>query len=299
MLDFDLLQWIAVAVAALIIGVTKTGIPGIGILAVILMASSMPARLSVGFILPLLITGDIFAVAYYRRHADWRHLFRLIPAALVGILIGWALLHYVFDEPASTRPDAGRAAITAPAARSGPPDSTAPAASSAPAQASKPTSGLRPVMGGLILVLLGLDVWWKRYAGPDAIPRHRAVAMGVGVAAGITTMLANAAGSLIALYFIAMRFDKHRFIGTAAWYFLLLNCVKVPFFISEGMITTATFRTDLVLMPVVLVGGVVGVLVLKRIPQAWFIRVVRVLAAVGSVWLIVGETVKGWLQGGS
>jgi hypothetical protein len=260
--DFTTLHWIAAAVAALIVGLAKTGVPGIGILAVILMASAMPAKLSVGFILPLLVTGDVFAVSYYRRHADWRQLLRLIPAALVGIVIGWILLRTVFgDDGASAR--------------------------------------LRPVIGGIVLVLLLLDLWWKRYAGPDAIPNHRAVAAAVGAVAGTVTMLANAAGSLIALYFIAMRFDKHQFIGTAAWYFLLLNCVKIPFFVSEDMITGDSLRAGLLIVPAVVAGALLGVRVLKRIPQAWFIRVVRVLTVVGSIWLIVGETVKGWLQGGS
>jgi hypothetical protein len=84
--------WVVLVVAGLIIGITKTGIPGIGILAVVSVASVMNPKASVGFVLPMLITGDIFAVVYYRRHAVWRHLLRLLPPALAGILVGYWLL---------------------------------------------------------------------------------------------------------------------------------------------------------------------------------------------------------------
>ena len=60
-------QWMIGILAALMVGITKTGIPGIGILVVPLMAIVFGGRLSVGATLPLLIFGDIFAVLWYRQ----------------------------------------------------------------------------------------------------------------------------------------------------------------------------------------------------------------------------------------
>jgi hypothetical protein len=82
------LGWTALGSSALLIGVSKTGFPGVAILAILLTAMVVPARESTGLILPMLIVGDIFAVAYYRRHAVWKHLVKLIPFAAVGIVIG-------------------------------------------------------------------------------------------------------------------------------------------------------------------------------------------------------------------
>lgn len=57
-------------------------------LAVALLALAYEARASTGILLPILIGADVFAVIYYHRHADWNHLFRLIPWMAVGVLAG-------------------------------------------------------------------------------------------------------------------------------------------------------------------------------------------------------------------
>ena len=245
MLEFDATQWILVALAAMVFGVTKTGIPGIGILAIVLTASAMDTKLSTGFVLPLLIMADIVAVAYYRRHAEWKHLFRLMPPALAGIAIGYFLM-----EPI----DGGQ---------------------------------LRPMLGGIVIALLALDLWRNTRKTPPKIPDHWGFAVAVGVVAGITTMLANAAGPLIVLYFLAMKFDKERFIGTAAWYFLILNCIKVPLQMKLGNITAESFLTNLALLPAVLFGAICGVAILKRIPQKWFVITVKVLTLAAAVKLLL------------
>ncbi len=79
---------ILLAVAsALLAGISKTGLPGVSIPAILLMTEAYPndARLSVGAILPVLLVGDVFAVAWFRQHADWGRLVRLLPYVLAGI----------------------------------------------------------------------------------------------------------------------------------------------------------------------------------------------------------------------
>ncbi len=96
-MHLELLQWLILAVAAVIIGVSKTGIPGLGILAMVIVAMVLPAKQSTGLILPMLVVGDICSVAYYRQHASWGHLARLAPWAVVGVLIGVAALGRLND----------------------------------------------------------------------------------------------------------------------------------------------------------------------------------------------------------
>jgi hypothetical protein len=88
---------LAVSGASFITGFSKSGMPGIGILIPILAAMAMPARVSTGFILPVLIEGDCIAVAYWRRKAAWRSLLRILPWTAVGIAGGYLLMGVLSD----------------------------------------------------------------------------------------------------------------------------------------------------------------------------------------------------------
>lgn len=74
--------------AAFLLGISKSGVKGLGIFVVTLMALAFDSRSSTGIIMPMLIFGDIFAVIYYKRHVVWSLLFKLLPAMMVGVLIG-------------------------------------------------------------------------------------------------------------------------------------------------------------------------------------------------------------------
>ncbi|HEX3694432.1 MAG TPA: sulfite exporter TauE/SafE family protein [Polyangia bacterium] len=88
-------QWTLGAVCALFVGIAKSGVPGFGIAVVPLMVLAVgSARTSPGWLLPMLCTADLFAIAYYRRHAYARRLFNLAPWVLVGmgagtVALGW------------------------------------------------------------------------------------------------------------------------------------------------------------------------------------------------------------------
>lgn len=80
------LQWILLGLCGLLTGMAKTGLSGVGLMVVPLMAHAFGGRPSVGLLLPLLIFADIFAVTWYNRHAQWKHILRLIPWAFAGII---------------------------------------------------------------------------------------------------------------------------------------------------------------------------------------------------------------------
>lgn len=81
-------SWILAFFAALILGISKSGIKGIAIIIVTLMALAFGAKESTGLIVPLLVVGDIFAVIYYNRHAQWSYIYRFLPWMICGVLIG-------------------------------------------------------------------------------------------------------------------------------------------------------------------------------------------------------------------
>ena len=97
-------QWVMVGVAAMFIGVSKTAIGGLGMVSVTIFANLIPAREASGFVLPLLLCGDIVAVKSYRQHAQWKHLLRLFPWTAGGVIVGWLTMGRIDDRQASTAP---------------------------------------------------------------------------------------------------------------------------------------------------------------------------------------------------
>ena len=81
-------EWLLILLAAFIIGLTKAGLKGVDMLSVTLMAIVFGSKASTGIVLPLLCLADIAAVAYYNRHAEWKHFKKLTPWMLVGIVFG-------------------------------------------------------------------------------------------------------------------------------------------------------------------------------------------------------------------
>lgn len=91
-------QWILLGLSGLLIGMAKTGLSGVGLMVVPILANAFGGRPSVGLLLPILIFADVFAVTWYHRHADWKHIWRLIPWALGGILVGTVVGKSLSDQ---------------------------------------------------------------------------------------------------------------------------------------------------------------------------------------------------------
>lgn len=89
--------WVAVVAGAFCIGINKGGLTGFGVLPVLLFAVVLKARESTGFILPLLIVGDLCAIGVYRRVVIWKVLWRLLPPSLVGVVIGYCLMNHISE----------------------------------------------------------------------------------------------------------------------------------------------------------------------------------------------------------
>ena len=110
------------------------------------------------------------------------------------------------------------------------------------------------------------------------------------VSAEITTMMANAAGPFVIIYLLAMKLPKSEFMGISSWYYFILNWFKVPFSLSLGLINSQSLQLDLVLFPVIAIGAVLGVKILKHIPEKEFTTLVHILAAVAAISLILNST---------
>ncbi len=142
-------------------------------------------------------------------------------------------------------------------------------------------------IGVIIAFMLGLHLWRKRRA-PEAAMAHAPAWLGpaAGVLAGVTTMIANAAGPVMTLYLLAMRLPKLEFLGTGAAFFLLINWIKVPFMAQLGLINSASLTVNLWLLPAVAVGALAGKWVVARVDQTLFENFALVLTGAAAVKLL-------------
>ena len=127
-------------------------------------------------------------------------------------------------------------------------------------------------------------------ADPGELPRagwSRPAAVGVGLAAGFTTMVANAAGAVMTVYLVAQGVDKRRFLGTAAWFFLGVNLCKLPFSVGLGLVDASMLRMAALLAPAVLVGAAIGVVTVRHLGQRSFDNAVLAASALSAVPLLL------------
>jgi uncharacterized membrane protein YfcA len=145
----------------------------------------------------------------------------------------------------------------------------------------------KPLIGWIILVLSALQLARMQWPGwSDQLPHSRRFAWGMGLLAGGTTMLANAGGPTMGLYFLAVGLPKFEFVGTSAWFFLIINAFKVPFSIWLGLIHRSTLLLNLALVPAIVVGLFIGRWLTQHVPQRIFDRLVLAFAAVAALRLI-------------
>jgi uncharacterized membrane protein YfcA len=147
----------------------------------------------------------------------------------------------------------------------------------------------RIVIGVLILALLAFNVvLHHRREQLLALTRHRTFTWSMGGIAGVATMLANAAGPVMTVYLLAQRLEKKEHLGVFCRFFLFINLFKLPFSGNLGLVTGPSLMTNLVLLPGVVAGIVLGWQILKRIKQDAFESVLAWLTGFAAVWLIVG-----------
>lgn len=246
-MSLTLWQWVILALGAFFTGLSKTGISGVAVLTVALFANALPARESTGALLPLLLCGDVFGVAFFRKHASWPHLWKLCPWVALGVGIGYLALDHIS------------------------------------------TLQVQRMIGGILLAMVALSLWrrCRSEQANSAVPHAWWFAALTGLLAGFTTMVANAAGPVMILYFLAIGLPKLAFVGTGAWFFMLVNAFKVPFSAHLGLITSRSLLIDAILVIPMIPGALLGPVILHTLNQKTFELMVLVLTAIATLRLIL------------
>ena len=242
---FSAAQFFVFLVVAVLVGMSKTGVHGAGMIALPLLAAVFGGRLSTGIILPLLCIADVMGVWYYHRHTSWKHLRKLFPWAMLGTVIGTYVGVIINDEV------------------------------------------FKIVMGVIIVGSVVIMIWLER-ANQKNIPDHPIFSATTGVLGGFTSMVGNLAGSVMAVYFLSIRFPKNEFIGTSAWFFMVMNWFKVPFHVfAWKTINVNTFLLDLAMLPLIVLGAYLGILIVKNLQERAYRRFIIGMTLVAAVLMIV------------
>lgn len=240
-------QTVVLVFCAILVGINKTGIPALGTLPVVLLTLVFASQeaFSTGLQLLLLSAGDLFAVSFYRRKANWKLVARLLPSALCGIALGSAALAWIGS------------------------------------------ASLRPLIGAIILFLSAVNFIHVHWLKSDRIPSHWLFSAAVGIAAGFSTQTANAAGPVMALYLLSMRLPSVEYMGTCAWFFLILNwACKLPVFLAEGRVSWQSFCIAIPMIPALCVGAALGILFVKRAPKGVFDAAIEIVVVLSAIKLL-------------
>ena len=234
--------YLVLVISALTAGISKAGLPGMGVVGAVFVPMVMPAKLSTAYVLPFLLFADAIAVTYWRRSAVLRYLAALLPSMFAGIIAGFLLMDRISDAIYGK------------------------------------------VLGSIVILLLIADAAFRHFK--IRIPENsRTFAWSMGFLAGVMTMMANAAGPAITLYFLTMKVSKEQFVGTIAWIFLAINVFKVPFSVALGLMTLDSLSVNLMLLPCVILGSIAGVYLVRRISGPMFAELMRVMVFIGGVKL--------------
>ncbi|MBK5278323.1 MAG: sulfite exporter TauE/SafE family protein [Bacteroidia bacterium] len=138
------------------------------------------------------------------------------------------------------------------------------------------------IMAVTIGVSLIIMVWLESHK--EEVPHKKWFGVATGVTGGFTSMVGNLANSVMAVYLLSVRLPKNSFIGTAAWFFLVVNWFKVPFHVFVWhTITLDTVLLSLVTLPAIILGAYLGVIIVKTLSERiyrWFIISMTLVAAV-------------------
>lgn len=109
-----------------------------------------------------------------------------------------------------------------------------------------------------------------------------------GLLGGFTTMIGNAASPVMAIYLLSMRKDKMSYVGTNAWFFLMVNLLKLPLqiFVWKN-ISWGSLALDAIMLPVILLGAFIGIKIVKWLPEKAFRIFVETVTVIAVVMMLV------------
>lgn len=190
--------------------------------------------------------GDLIAIFQYGKQGKFSDVLKLLPAAVIGIIVGAVTGNYLDDKQ------------------------------------------FKALLGVVVLVCLGLLVYREVAKRVLPLPKNPIFHWLVGAVSGFASMVGNAAGPIFNVYLLSQDLTKNKMIGTTAWFFLLMNVVKLPFHISMwGTVTWESLRYMLLMIPFIAFGSLLGISFVRKINETWYKRIIMIMTAIAAVRLFM------------
>ncbi|MBN2549273.1 MAG: sulfite exporter TauE/SafE family protein [Anaerolineales bacterium] len=234
-----------IALACLLTGLSKGGLGGtLGALITPLLALVMPLSLAIGLILPILMVGDVFAVAAHWKRWEWRVVWVLLAGALVGVGLGTVFIAGVSPQV------------------------------------------LRRTLGALVLLFAIYRLLETRLKKDLHSQPPGWVGILAGAVAGFTSTIASAGGPPVAVYLLMLNMAPTTFVATTALFFTILNWIKVPYYLSAGILKLDLSLQLAWLLPLVPLGVWAGKRLVTHINRLIFERLVLALLLISAFLLL-------------
>jgi uncharacterized membrane protein YfcA len=244
----DPLFYLLAVPVVLWVGISKGGFGGgAGMVAVPLLALSVPLPQAAAVLLPILCTMDLFALAAYRGQYSAVNIRRLLPAALVGIAAG-ALAFGTLDE--------------------------------------RWLRVIVGVIAVVFVLQWVVGVARHRGRTPEPTRPGVLSGSFWGFLTGFTSTMAHAGGPPVSVYLLPQRLPPTIFVGTTVILFTAVNYTKLIPYAWLGQLRTENLLTSLVLLPLAPLGIRLGRWLHDRVDDVLFYRITYVLLLVTGVKLI-------------
>jgi uncharacterized protein len=232
------LSFYATAIPAVILlGLSKGGFAGLGVLGMPLMALTIPPIQAAAITLPILMVQDVFSVWVYRRSWDRANLRIMLPGAVAGIILAYFLAAQV--------PDAAVALLL----------------------------GGISVVFALRRFLAARYAPGPTRTVPPSMP----AGLFWGAIAGFTSTIAHAGGPPFQIHVLPQHLPRDIYVGTGVVFFALVNLIKVPPYLALGQFTPENLFTSTALFPLAIASTWAGVWLVRRVSGERFYDVVYTL----------------------
>ncbi len=247
--DYPTLFWFFAFFVALLIGVDKSGFGGgISVIAVPLLALTIPPADASALVLPVLIFGDILAFRSYRKAIDKKNFKLLLPCLIIGVIIGTFFFRAVIDNKRILN------------------------------------VGIAGISLGFVIFQVTREALFKRL---EHHPPSKLWGALLGTVGGFTSMIAHVGGPLVTIYLLPQNLGREVFVGTTISLFFITNIIKVPLYGFLGLLHIGNALVVLLLLPFTYVGSRLGLFLNKRFSNVVFNRVMYLFLTLTAVQLLL------------
>ncbi len=229
--------WCVAVLVAWIVGFSKGGWSAIGNLSVPLLSLAVDPLTAAGLLLPVYLVSDGFGLWAYRHSYDRRVLTILIPAGLLGIGFGWAIIPWI--------------------------------------NANLPSGGniITGLVGGIGIIFAIYMLTGRGSAGPARKPKMLP-GLVWGSLAGFTSYISHAGAPPYQTYVQPLRLDRLSYAGTTTILFAILNLAKLGPYWMNGQVSLGSMKIAAFLMVPAIVGVYVGKKTVGMVSEATFYKII-------------------------